>query len=118
MRAAAQIAEPLEPFDDQSQHQDQPPEQQAVGLVMADVFHALLVLGQLSRDGRLVDQRAHDQRLWPIPWLAVLAQSQRPSRFPGVYANGVRGFARRHSESQGENCCWRGRRDSNPRPPT
>ena len=43
MVAAVQIAQPVKTFDDQSQEDQQPNDQDAVGLVVADVLHAITV---------------------------------------------------------------------------
>ena len=41
MRASVQVGKPVQPFDDQGQGDQQPVHQHAVGMVMADVLHAV-----------------------------------------------------------------------------
>lgn len=40
-----EMTQPIEPFDGESQGHDEPLDQQAVALVVADVLHAVTVLG-------------------------------------------------------------------------
>lgn len=44
MFSTVQIAEPVKPFDDQGQSDEQPYDQDTVGLMVAEVFHAITVL--------------------------------------------------------------------------
>jgi ABC-type uncharacterized transport system YnjBCD ATPase subunit len=45
MIATVQVADSVEPFDNQRQKQEQPNNQNAVGMVMADVLHTIPILG-------------------------------------------------------------------------
>ena len=51
MRAAVQITQAVESFDGQRQDGEQPTDQQAVGMMMADVLEAVTVLGVIETLG-------------------------------------------------------------------